>query len=57
MKMTIGEVIDKLRDIETAIDVIHQQIKTEFLGQEPLSDAIDLLEEYAEIIRNTKVDI
>lgn len=57
MKMTIGEVIDKLRDIETAIDAIHQQIKTEFLGQEPLSDAIDLLEEYAEVIRDTKVDI
>lgn len=57
MKMTIQEVINKLDDIGRAIDAIHLEIKTEFLGQEPLSDAIDLLEEYANIIRNTKVDI
>lgn len=57
MKMTIQEVIDKLNDIGRAIDAIDEKIETDSFGQEPLNEAIDLLNEYANIIRNTKVEI
>lgn len=58
MKMTIQEVLNKLDDIGRVIEAVEKKIGTDgFRGQEPLSDAVELLEEYANIIRNTKVDI
>ena len=58
MKMTIREILDKLDDIGRAIDAVEREIdKDAFRGQEPLSDAIELLQEYADVIKNTKVEI
>jgi hypothetical protein len=46
MKMTIQEVINKIRQIDSAIETV-----------EPYDLAVQLLEEYREKILDTKVDI
>ena len=58
MKLTIREVMNKLRDIEEAIKIVHEKLPDEkgaYIDDKDL--VIDLLEEYAESIKNTKVDI
>ena len=58
MKMTVQEIISKLNDIAKAIDAIESTIGNDsFRGQNPLADASDLLEEDADFIKRTKVDI
>lgn len=58
MKMTIGEVFDKVHAINEAINTVERQLPNDyFAGQEPLCDVIDLLQEYREKIFETKVDI
>lgn len=60
MKMTIREIINKLNDIERAVKYVNTHImseKTPYTDEDPKEEVIDLLEEYAETIKNTKVDI
>lgn len=58
MNMTIKEIIDKLEDIDRAISTIEKTLPSDcFRGQEPLCDAIDLLNEYREKIMDSKVNI
>jgi hypothetical protein len=51
MKITIREVINKLKDIDYAIEQIRR------CDEPDLVDAEDLLQEYATKIKDTQVDI
>lgn len=58
MKMTIRDVMTKLEDIDYAIKQAEEHMPTNaYTSAGPREAVIDLLEEYAEMIRNTKVDI
>lgn len=60
MKMTIREVMNKLNDIDRAVKYVDTHMvdeKTPYTGESPKDEIMDLLEEYAESIKNTKVDI
>ena len=60
MKMTIREVMNKLSDIEHAVKMVDTHMKDEkvpYTGESYKDQVMDLLEEYADSIKNTKVDI
>lgn len=60
MKMTIRDVISKLHDIDRAVELVESQMpddKPAYVNERPKDAVIDLLEEYAEMIRNIKIDI
>lgn len=60
MKMTIREVMSKLRDIERAAETVEKCMPDEkmpYVDVSPKDEVIDLLLEYAESIKNAKVDI
>ena len=58
MKGTVQEILDKLCDIDRAIDSIERVLPQDYFpGQEPLCEAIDLLKEYKDRILNSRVDI
>lgn len=58
MKMTVQEVLNKVRDIDCAINTVEKMLPNDcFTGQEPLCDVIELLTEYREKILDSKVDI
>lgn len=54
MKMTIREVMTKLKDIEYAIETIRKHADQDCFD---MVDAEDLLQEYATKIKDTEVDI
>lgn len=54
MKMTIREVMTKLKDIEYAIETIRKNADPDCFD---MVDAEDLLQEYATKIKDTEVDI
>lgn len=55
MKMTIREVMTKLKDIDYAVESIRKCMDS--INALDLSDAEDLLLEYATKIKDTQVDI
>lgn len=55
MKMTIGEIVDKLKNIDAAICNVRARI--DHNCYDSLEDAVEYLEEYRDMIRATKVDI
>lgn len=56
--MSIRDLLKKIDDINRAIETIDRKIDPNtFRGQEPLQDAIDLLEEYREYLLDTKINI
>lgn len=60
MKMTIREVMNKLKDIDNAVKYVDTHLmdeKTPYTGESRKEEVMDLLEEYAEMIKDTKVDI
>jgi hypothetical protein len=60
MKMTIREVISKLSDIERAIqdvDKLMQSETTGYFDADPKDRVMELIGEYANTIKDTKVDI
>lgn len=60
MKMTIREVMDKLKDIDRAVKYVDTHLvdeKTPYTGESPKDEVMDLLGEYADSIKNAKVDI
>lgn len=54
MKMTIREVMTKLKDIEYAIDSVRKHTDQNCFD---MADVEDLLQEYATKIKDTQVDI
>lgn len=60
MKMTILEIMEKLTKIDDAINIVEgrmDQYAKQYPGQEPLTQVIELLNEYKQLILETKVDI
>ena len=60
MKMTIREVMDKLRDISNAVQMVDKLMpddRAAYIDISPKDQVMDLLEEYANMIKDTKVDI
>ena len=55
MKITIGEVVEKLKNIDHAICIVNSHI--DHNCYDSLSDAVELLEEYRDLIRSVDVDI
>lgn len=56
--MTVKEVNEKLCDIDRAIEDVYKYIpKPSGYYEAPEPEAAKLLQEYAEILRNCKVDI
>lgn len=52
MKITIGELIRKVRDINTIIEDLDDNTEDTFCGQ-----ASELLCEYRDLIMNTQIDL
>ena len=60
MKMTIREVVEKLRDIQTAklnVNRLIDRDEAEYNDGNYKDLVLDLLDDYSEIINNIKVDI
>ena len=60
MKMTIREVVEKLKDIQTAklnVERLIDRDEAEYNDGNYKDLVLDLLEDYAEMIENVKVDI
>jgi hypothetical protein len=55
MKMTIGEVIEKLKAIDDAIRTVNSHI--DHNCYDSLADAAEFLQEYRDMICSIKVDI
>ena len=58
MKMTVGEVLQKINNIDGKILYVQLQLPDNyFAGQEPLCGVIELLEEYKELLTAAKTEI
>lgn len=58
MKKTIGDFLKKLDEIDQAIDLVSRNMPTnEYTSFGPREEVVVLLEEYAEMIKNIKIDI
>lgn len=58
MKMTVGEVLAKINDIDSKILYVEKQLPDNyFAGQEPFCRVIELLEEYKELLMDAKTEV
>ena len=60
MKMTVQEILEKLTEINDAINIVESRMDSYgrmYPGQEPLWQVINLLKEYELMLLSTKVDI